>query len=128
VLDDFQLCFRRQGDISTLEVDAITNSTDESLSEINEISGSILKRSGEQLKQNILTEIKGEWIPFLPLNLNNLVLSQFFLQSAKLVTFVCHKDIYYRPSTFYTRLRQFTVNSIKLLQSAHFIRAIGKKI
>jgi hypothetical protein len=42
-------------------VDAITNTTDESLIEINAVSESILKRAGEQLKQEILNDIKG-WL------------------------------------------------------------------
>ncbi|CAG9795030.1 unnamed protein product [Diatraea saccharalis] len=43
------------GDISTLEVDAITNSTDETLLECNAVSERILAAAGSELKDEILT-------------------------------------------------------------------------
>ncbi|CAH1647299.1 unnamed protein product [Spodoptera littoralis] len=44
-----------QGDISSLEVDAITNTTDESLTECNAINERILQVAGPELKEEIIT-------------------------------------------------------------------------
>ncbi|XP_047528466.1 protein GDAP2 homolog isoform X2 [Vanessa atalanta] len=45
-----------QGDISTLEVDAITNTTDETLSECNIVSERIMQAAGPDLKEEIITK------------------------------------------------------------------------
>ncbi|CAH2105908.1 unnamed protein product [Euphydryas editha] len=45
-----------QGDISTLEVDAITNTTDETLSECNLVSERIMQGAGPDLKEEIITK------------------------------------------------------------------------
>ncbi|KAF9798691.1 hypothetical protein SFRURICE_007021, partial [Spodoptera frugiperda] len=45
----------RQGDISSLEVDAITNTTDETLTECNAINERILQVAGPELKEEIIT-------------------------------------------------------------------------
>lgn len=47
-----------EGDISNLKVDAITNTTDETLTEKNTISGRIFGRAGSQLKEEIFRDIK----------------------------------------------------------------------
>ncbi|GBP35888.1 Protein GDAP2 homolog [Eumeta japonica] len=47
-----------QGDISTLEVDAVTNTTDETLTEVNAVSERILAVAGPGLKEEILTRSK----------------------------------------------------------------------
>ncbi|XP_061377742.1 protein GDAP2 homolog isoform X2 [Danaus plexippus] len=44
-----------QGDISTLEVDAITNTTDETLTECNSVSERIMQVAGPDLKEEIIT-------------------------------------------------------------------------
>ncbi|CAH0725388.1 unnamed protein product, partial [Brenthis ino] len=44
-----------QGDISTLEVDAITNTTDETLTECNVVSERIMQGAGPDLKEEIVT-------------------------------------------------------------------------
>ncbi|XP_045446728.1 protein GDAP2 homolog [Melitaea cinxia] len=44
-----------QGDISTLEVDAITNTTDETLTECNLVSERIMQGAGPDLKEEIIT-------------------------------------------------------------------------
>ncbi|KAH9639471.1 hypothetical protein HF086_006321 [Spodoptera exigua] len=44
-----------QGDISSLEVDAITNTTDETLTECNAINERILQVAGPELKEEIIT-------------------------------------------------------------------------
>lgn len=49
----------RHGDISILEVDAITNSTNESLDEQNPISDRIFARAGSALKEEIYLDVKG---------------------------------------------------------------------
>lgn len=46
------------GDISTLQVDAIVNSTNESLSENNPVSNRIFARAGSQLKEEIHMDVK----------------------------------------------------------------------
>lgn len=53
--------FFRSGDISTLQVDAIVNSTNESLSESNPVSDKIFSRAGSQLKEELCSDIKG-WL------------------------------------------------------------------
>lgn len=47
------------GDISTIQVDAIVNSTNESLSDNNPVSNRIFARAGSQLKEEIHFDIKG---------------------------------------------------------------------
>ncbi|XP_068631181.1 protein GDAP2 homolog [Battus philenor] len=44
-----------QGDITTLEVDAVTNTTDETLSECNAVSERIMQAAGPDLKEEIIT-------------------------------------------------------------------------
>ncbi|XP_026322521.1 protein GDAP2 homolog [Hyposmocoma kahamanoa] len=44
-----------QGDISTLEVDAVTNTTDETLTECNAVSERIMFAAGPELKEEIIT-------------------------------------------------------------------------
>ncbi|CAB3260780.1 unnamed protein product [Arctia plantaginis] len=44
-----------QGDISTLEVDAIANTTDETLTECNSVNERILQVAGPELKEEIIT-------------------------------------------------------------------------
>ncbi|CAK1546309.1 unnamed protein product [Leptosia nina] len=44
-----------QGDISTLEVDAITNTSDETLTECNAVSERIMSAAGPDLKEEIIT-------------------------------------------------------------------------
>ncbi|XP_053603861.1 protein GDAP2 homolog isoform X2 [Plodia interpunctella] len=44
-----------QGDITTLEVDAITNTTDETLTESNAVSDRIMMAAGPDLKEEIIT-------------------------------------------------------------------------
>ncbi|CAH2070853.1 unnamed protein product, partial [Iphiclides podalirius] len=44
-----------QGDITTLDVDAVTNTTNETLSECNEISERIMQAAGPDLKEEIVT-------------------------------------------------------------------------
>lgn len=48
------------GDISTLQVDAIVNSTNESLSDNNSVSNRIFARAGSQLKEEIHLDVKGK--------------------------------------------------------------------
>lgn len=45
----------RQGDISSLEADAITNTTDETLTECNAVNERILQVAGPELKEEIIT-------------------------------------------------------------------------
>lgn len=54
----YWFCFR-DGDITTLEVDAITNTTDETLTESNIISERILNVAGNQLKEDLTHNIRG---------------------------------------------------------------------
>lgn len=49
----------RQGDITTLEVDAITNTTDETLLECNAVSERVMFAAGAGLKEEILTRALG---------------------------------------------------------------------
>lgn len=51
----------REGDISLVQADVITNTTDETLSERNIISDRILQRAGAGLRRELLTEIRGEY-------------------------------------------------------------------
>ena len=51
----------RDGDITTLEVDAITNTTDETLTESNIISERILNVAGNQLKEDLTHNIRGKF-------------------------------------------------------------------
>ncbi|KAH1028416.1 hypothetical protein HUJ05_001770 [Dendroctonus ponderosae] len=47
------------GDISSLEVDAIVNSTNESMNDINPASASIFRRAGPRLREEIKADVKG---------------------------------------------------------------------
>lgn len=53
--------FCREGDISLVEADAITNTTDESLTERNIISDRILNRAGPGLREELLNDIRGKY-------------------------------------------------------------------
>ncbi|ENN73746.1 hypothetical protein YQE_09642, partial [Dendroctonus ponderosae] len=46
------------GDISSLEVDAIVNSTNESMNDINPASASIFRRAGPRLREEIKADVK----------------------------------------------------------------------
>jgi O-acetyl-ADP-ribose deacetylase (regulator of RNase III) len=52
----------RTGDISRLSVDAIVNSTNESLTERNPVSDRICARAGPAFKEEIQQEVKGKWV------------------------------------------------------------------
>lgn len=51
--------YDRDGDIASLEVDAIVNSTNESMNDINPASVSIFRRAGPRLGEEIKADIKG---------------------------------------------------------------------
>lgn len=53
------LCPNREGDISLIESDAITNTTDETLTEKNTISNRIFQRAGPDLYDEILNDNRG---------------------------------------------------------------------
>lgn len=48
--------------MTTLDVDAITNSSDETLTESNSISERIIAVAGNQLKEELSTTVKGKYI------------------------------------------------------------------
>ena len=50
----------RSGDTSSLQVDAIVNSTNEYLTDCNPISDRIFQRAGPGLKEEIRLDIKGK--------------------------------------------------------------------
>lgn len=52
--------FYREGDISLIESDAITNTTDETLTEKNTISNRIFQRAGPDLYDEILNDNRGK--------------------------------------------------------------------
>lgn len=54
------LLFNREGDISLIESDAITNTTDETLTEKNTISSRIFQRAGPDLYDEILNDNRGK--------------------------------------------------------------------
>ncbi|XP_076253829.1 protein GDAP2 homolog isoform X2 [Rhynchophorus ferrugineus] len=47
-----------EGDISTLQVDAVVNSTNESMNDVNPISESIFRRAGPDLREEIKVEVR----------------------------------------------------------------------
>lgn len=49
----------RTGDISSLQVDAIVNSTNESMNDDNSVSNRIFQRAGFGLKEEIALEVRG---------------------------------------------------------------------
>lgn len=49
------------GDISSLQVDAIVNSTNESMNDSNPVSDRIFQRAGSGLKEEINLDIRGNW-------------------------------------------------------------------
>jgi O-acetyl-ADP-ribose deacetylase (regulator of RNase III) len=51
----------RSGDISALQVDAIVNSTNESMNESNPVSDRIFQRAGSELKEEINLDIRGKF-------------------------------------------------------------------
>lgn len=54
----------RSGDISTLQVDAIVNSTNESMTDSNSVSDSIFLRAGPGLKEEIRLEVRGMYYEY----------------------------------------------------------------
>lgn len=52
----------REGDISQLEVDAITNTSNETFTEKNPISNRIIGRAGIGLRNSIRHDIGGEYL------------------------------------------------------------------
>lgn len=60
-----------------VQADAITNTTDETLTEKNIISDRIFKRAGPGLKQELLNEIKGLWNCFHCLQFENVFFVSF---------------------------------------------------
>lgn len=55
----FMVSFNREGDISLLEVDVITNTSDETLTEKNSISSRVFKRAGSDLYNEIVHYHRG---------------------------------------------------------------------
>lgn len=55
----FQTTINREGDISLVEADAVTNTTDETLTEKNIISNRIFRRAGPNLHEDILNDNRG---------------------------------------------------------------------
>lgn len=49
----------RSGDITTLQVDAIVNSTNESMNDSNPVSDRIFQKAGSALKEEINLDIRG---------------------------------------------------------------------
>lgn len=49
----------REGDISLVQADAITNTTDETLTEKNIISDRIFSRAGPGLKEELVNQVRG---------------------------------------------------------------------
>lgn len=68
----------REGDISLIESDAITNTTDETLTEKNTISSRIFQRAGPDLYEEIQNDNRGK---------------QKFSISPKLIYFGAQKNI-----------------------------------
>lgn len=56
----FLIAAHREGDISLIESDAITNTTDETLTERNSISSRIFQRAGPDLYDEILNDNRGK--------------------------------------------------------------------
>lgn len=56
----FHLAFFRTGDISSLQVDAIVNSTNESMTDSNSVSDRIFERGGSGLKEEIALDVRGK--------------------------------------------------------------------
>jgi O-acetyl-ADP-ribose deacetylase (regulator of RNase III) len=54
--------FYRTGDISLLSVDAIVNSTNESMLERNPVSDRICARAGPAIREEIRQDVKGECV------------------------------------------------------------------
>ena len=54
----------RNGDISALNVEAIVNSTNESLNDKSPMSERIVSRGGSELKRELKTNIKGLSVTF----------------------------------------------------------------
>lgn len=50
----------RSGDITSLQVDAIVNSTNEYMSDSNPVSDRIFQRAGSELKEEINLDIRGK--------------------------------------------------------------------
>lgn len=73
---DCFLCFNREGDISLIESDAITNTTDETLTEKNTISNRIFERAGPDLYDEILNDNRGMETIYYWLNNKCVLLNQ----------------------------------------------------
>lgn len=56
----FSINFSRDGDIAALDVDVITNTTDETLTESNIVSERILNVAGNELKEELQHNIRGK--------------------------------------------------------------------
>lgn len=55
-----RLSIYREGDLSLIQADAITNTTDETLTERNVISNRIFRRAGPGLREEIANESRGK--------------------------------------------------------------------
>lgn len=53
---------RRDGDVTTLEVDAITNIIEETQNETNPLAERIYAAAGNQLKEELSNNLKGEYV------------------------------------------------------------------
>lgn len=102
--------------MTTLEVDAITNSSDETLTESNSISERIIAVAGNQLKEELSTTVKGkqgeregEKV------LTNVRVAFALLQSAALGMCVSRVDTICQPSMFCTLLHPPTRRSSRQL-------------
>lgn len=109
---------RRDGDMTTLEVDAITNSSDETLTESNSISERIIAVAGNQLKEELSTTVKGkqgERQRERGKDLTNARVAFALLQSAALGMCVSRVDTICQPSMFCTLLHPPTRRSSRQL-------------
>lgn len=65
----FDYVTHREGDISLIESDAITNTTDETLTERNTISSRIFQRAGPDLYDEILNDNRGSKNSYNPMKI-----------------------------------------------------------
>lgn len=103
--------------MTTLEVDAITNSSDETLTESNSISERIIAVAGNQLKEELSTTVKGkpEGKREGEKVLTNVRVAFALLQSAALGMCVSRVDTICQPSMFCTLLHPPTRRSSRQL-------------
>lgn len=106
--------------MTTLEVDAITNSSDETLTESNSISERIITVAGNQLKEELSTTVKGkqgdrERERGKEKDLTNVRVAFALLQSAALGMCVSRVDTICQPSMFCTLLHPPTRRSSRQL-------------